>query len=431
MPTTEHIAWRNGALHIEALPLADIAAEVETPCYCYSAAAIAQQYRALADALDGLPARIHYSVKANAGLAVLRLMANLGAGADVVSEGEIRRALAAGIAARDIIFSGAGKSAAELAFALDAGIAQINVESEAELRLLSSIAARRNAAAHVALRINPDIDAQTHRKITTGTKANKFGVPWQDAAGLFAAAANLPGIRMSGLAMHIGSQITSAAPFHAAFERLAGLAAELRGEGFAVESLDLGGGLGADYGASTPGSTASTLDVREYAAAVRAHFAAPPCRLLFEPGRFLVADAGVLLTRLLYEKHAGDKRFLIVDAAMNDLLRPALYDARHDIVPVNRPAAGAAAAPADIVGPVCETSDTLARNCPLPPLAAGDLLAVLQAGAYGASLASMYNSRPLAPEVLVSGARMAIVRRRPSHAELLAAERIPDWLETT
>ena len=424
MPVTSHIAWRNDILHIEQISLPDIAAQVATPCYCYAAGAIAGQHQSLARALGDLPARIHYSVKANSSLAVLRLMANLGAGADVVSEGEIRRALAAGIPAERIIFSGAGKTAAELDFALAGGIAQINAESEGEMRLLSGIAARRNRTAAVALRINPDIDAGTHRKITTGTVADKFGVPWQDSAEILARAARLPGIRMVGLAMHIGSQITTAEPFHAAFRRLAGLADSLRARGFGIESLDLGGGLGADYGGA-----GAPLDVRDYARAVRAHFASLPCRLLLEPGRFLVADAGVLLTRLLYEKRAGGRRFLIVDAAMNDLLRPALYDARHDIVPVRRPAADAAAEPADVVGPVCETSDTLARDRPLPPLAPGDLLAVLQAGAYGASLACMYNSRLPAPEVMVSGTRMAVVRPRPGYEDMLAAEHIPPWLQ--
>ena len=422
MPTTAHIAYRNDILHIEELPLPDIAAQVETPAYCYAATAIRSHYQVLTDALDGLDAHIRYAVKANGNLAVLRLMANLGAGADVTSQGEIHRAITVGIEPESIVFSGAGKTATEIAFALAHDIGQFNIESRCELRLLSQMASAQSKTATIALRINPDVDAQTHSKITTGTAANKFGVPWQDAEEILALAAGLPGIRVAGLAMHIGSQITSMAPFRAAFHRLAAIAEDARDQGCPIESLDVGGGLGTNY-------TGTGADVFAYAAVLREHFSSLPCRLLLEPGRFLVADAGVLLTRLLYEKRSGGRRFLIVDAGMNDLLRPALYDAHHDIVPVRRTdAAQTAAEPADIVGPVCETSDTLARDYPLPPLQCGDLLAILQAGAYGASMACMYNGRPMAPEVLVSGAHMAIVRRRSGHQDMLAGEHIPSWL---
>ena len=419
MPATDHIAYRNAILHMEDLPLPDIAAQVETPCYCYAAAAIRARYQSLATALDGLPAHIRYSVKANSNLAVLRLLANLGAGADVVSQGEMRRALAAGIEARHIVFSGVGKTADELDFALANDIAQINVESAGELQPLAQMAKARNKTANIALRINPDVDAHTHSKITTGTAANKFGVPWQDSAEILAQAARLPSLRATGLAMHIGSQIISVAPFRAAFRRLGELVGSLRARGFVITNLDVGGGL-----------AASGLDVGEYARALGEELAPLGCRLLLEPGRFLVADAGVLLTRLLYEKRNGGKRFLIVDAGMNDLLRPALYDARHDMLPVRKsPAADVTAEKTDIVGPVCETSDTIAREYPFPPARCGDLFAILQAGAYGASLACMYNSRLMAAEVLVSGGRMDVVRRRSTYEDMLAAESIPSWLE--
>ena len=378
----------------------------------------------LQNALQDLNAHIHYSVKANPNLAILKSFARENIGADVVSQGEIRRAQAAGIPNDKIIFSGAGKSDEELGFALDNNIAQINIESEAELEAIANIAKAKNKSAPIALRVNPDVDAKTHKKITTGTSQNKFGVPWQQSEAILNKAKELTGIEIVGLAMHIGSQITSRAPFDAAFERLASLAEDLRAKGFPIRTLDLGGGLGATY--RSDGDAA--LDVNEYAQAIRERFGTLPYRLLLEPGRFLVADAGVLLTKVLYEKRAGEKRFVIVDAAMNDLLRPALYDAHHDIVPVRRAEASAPMSPADVVGPVCETSDTLATNLPLPPMKPGSLLAILQAGAYGAALSSMYNTRPSAPEVIVSGERMALVRSRPDYDEMLAQEHIPPWL---
>ena len=423
MPTTPHIRYQGGLLHIEDVALPAIADAFETPCYCYSAAGIRAQYEAFTHALKNLPATIHYSVKANPSLAVLRLLANRGSGADVVSRGEIHRALAAGIPGGKIIFSGAGKSPDELAYALDTGIAQINVESHEELEQLAEIAASKGATARVAVRVNPDVDAQTHKKITTGTTDNKFGIPWQEAETFLRRASSLPSIEIVGLAMHIGSQIVKPSPFDDAFARLAALAEEMRSKGFPLQTLDLGGGLGTNYESDAP----LKLKLEDYANTIRKHFGALPYRLLLEPGRALVADAGVLLTRVLQEKHSGTKRFLIVDAAMNDLMRPALYDAHHDIVPVVR--TDAPLSPAEVVGPVCETSDTLARNIPLPPLASGDLLAILQAGAYGASLASMYNSRLRVPEVLVSGSKMAAVYRRPDYDEMLKPECIPEWLD--
>ena len=422
MPTTEHIRYHDDLLHIEDVALSAIADAFETPCYCYSTATVRARYGAFADALNDLPAIIHYSVKANPSLAVLRVLAKMGSGADVVSRGEIHRAIAAGIPAEKIIFSGAGKSPDELAYALDTGIAQINIESHEELEQLARIAESKGMTAPVAVRVNPDVDAQTHKKITTGTTHNKFGILWRETQAFLQRASSLPSIDVIGLAMHIGSQIVKSSPFDSAFERLASLAEEMRSKGFALQTLDLGGGLGAAYESNN-----QHLKLREYADAIRRHFGSLPYRLLLEPGRFLVADAGVLLTRLLYEKQTGDKRFLIVDAAMNDLMRPALYDARHDIVPVAR--SDAPLAPAEIVGPVCETSDTLARDVPMPSLVGGDLLAILQTGAYGASLASMYNSRLRVSEVMVSGSRMSAVYQRPDYEEMLAPERIPEWLD--
>ena len=424
MPTTPHIRYQGDLLHIEDVALLAIADAFETPCYCYSASGIRAQYEAFTHALKDLPATIHYSVKANPSLAILRLLANLGSGADVVSRGEIHRAIAAGIPAEKTIFSGAGKSPDELAYALDTGIAQINVESHEELEQLAEIAASKKMTARVAVRINPDVDAQTHKKITTGTTDNKFGIPWQEAETFLQRASSLPAIDVVGLAMHIGSQIITPSPFDSAFERLAALAEEMRSKGFPLQTLDLGGGLGATY---EDGDARSKLKLEDYANTIRKHFGALPYRLLLEPGRALVADAGVLLTRLLQEKHSGTKRFLIVDAGMNDLMRPALYDAHHDIIPVKR--MDAPLTPAEVVGPICETSDTLARDMPMPPLASGELLAILQTGAYGASLASMYNSRPRVPEVMVSGSKMSAVYQRPDYEEMLKPERIPEWLD--
>lgn len=427
MPTTPHIAYRAGILHMEATPLPRLAADpaVSTPAHCVSAAAITDRYHTLAEATAATNTAIHYAVKANPSLAVLSLLARLGAGADTVSAGEIRRALAAGIPASRILFSGVGKSAEELAFALEADIVRINIESTSELRLLSAIAARRNTTADIAIRINPDIDPRTHRKITTGTRADKFGIPWRDCEATLAEAAALPGLRITGLAMHIGSQITALAPYEAAFRRLAETTAAMRAQGYPIAHLDIGGGLPTRYDAAAP---APAFSLADYAAAIRAHLAPLACPLAIEPGRALIADAGLLLTRLLHEKHAADKRFLIIDAGMNDLLRPALYDAHHDIVPVSRPDAAAPASPADIVGPICESSDRFAADRPMPPLTSGDLLAILQTGAYGACLASTYNSRLPAAEVMVSGTRAHITRPRPTHDELLAAESIPPWL---
>jgi len=416
-------AYRAGELHIEDVPLARIATAVGTPVYCYSSAAIAGAYRRFAAAVAGNDVAIHYAVKANSNLAVIRLLAKLGAGADVVSEGELRRALAAGVPAAHIVFSGIGKTKAELAFALAQGICQINVESMPELELLSAVAREQGAAMPIALRVNPDVDARTHAKISTGKKENKFGIDLAQAAEAYRRAATLPGLRPLGLAVHIGSQVTELAPFESAFRRLVDLALELRRSGFPVERLDLGGGLGVHYRAESPPA------MEDYAALARRLTHNLGFRLSFEPGRALVAHAGALLARVIYVKPGVTRRFVIQDAAMNDLIRPSLYDAWHEIVPVREPAPGANRLPADVVGPICESGDMLALGRSLPPVEPGDLLAILSAGAYGAVMSSSYNTRLMVPEVLVRGREFGMIRPRPSYEELLGQDRIPAWLE--
>ncbi|HLJ20204.1 MAG TPA: diaminopimelate decarboxylase [Stellaceae bacterium] len=415
-------AYRAGELHAEDVPLARIAAAVGTPVYCYSAGAIADAYRRFATALGADNVAIHYALKANSNQAVIRLLGKLGAGADVVSEGELRRALTAGVPAKHIVFSGVGKTREELRFALAQEISQINVESLPELELLSAVARETGRTAEIALRINPDVDARTHAKISTGKKENKFGIDLAHAAGAYRRAAGLPGLRPVGLAVHIGSQLTDLAPFEAAFRRLIDLALELRQSGLAVERLDLGGGLGVRYHAESP------PPVEDYAALVRRLTHNLGFRLSFEPGRALVASAGLLLSRVIYVKPGVTRRFVIQDAAMNDLIRPSLYEAWHEIVPVREPAPGAPREPADIVGPICESGDMIALGRPLPPVEAGDLLAILSAGAYGAVMSSSYNTRLLVPEVLVQGEEFAVIRPRPSYEELLGQDRIPSWL---
>jgi diaminopimelate decarboxylase len=414
--------YRGGELYAEELSVAHIAAAVGTPFYLYSAAGFTAQYRRFADAF--LPERplICYAVKANSNLAVLRHFAGLGAGADVVSEGELRRALAAGAPPQKIIFSGVGKTAAEMEAALDARIHQINVESMPELHRLSEVASARGRIARIAIRVNPDVDAHTHAKISTGRKENKFGVEIDEAIAAYQLAGELPGIEPVGLAVHIGSQLTDLEPYRRAFERVSELVLELRALGFSVARLDLGGGIGVRYHSERP------LEPASYANLVRGIFGSLGLTLAFEPGRVLTAAAGLLVSRVLYVKDGSTRRFVIVDAAMNDLIRPALYDAWHDIVPVRLPAAGASLAPADVVGPVCETGDTFAVDRELPPFAEGDLLAFTAAGAYGAVMSTTYNSRLLVPEVLVAGGRFAIIRARPSYDALLSLDTIPQWL---
>jgi diaminopimelate decarboxylase len=421
-PGAPDFAYRAGELHAEDVPLARIAAAVGTPFYCYSSTAIERRYRRFAAAFADRRALVCYALKANSNLAVIRTLARLGAGADVVSEGELRQALAAAVPASRILFSGIGKTEAEMRFALAQGIAQLNVESEPELTALSAVASAMGQTATIAIRVNPDVDARTHAKIATGKKENKFGIDLAQAAAAFRRAAQLPGIKLAGIAVHIGSQLTELAPFELAFSRVAELMRALAGEGIALDRLDLGGGLGIRYHNEKP------LAIEDYAAMVKRVVDGREVELAFEPGRWIVGNAGALVARVLHVKHGATRGFLILDAAMNDLLRPSLYDAWHEMIPVHEPRANAERRPIDVVGPVCETGDSFAAQRPLPPMAAGDLLAVLSAGAYGSVMNSSYNSRLLAPEVLVRGDRFAIIRPRPDYEALLSRDRMPDWL---
>ena len=420
---SEFFPYRHGELHAEGVAVAAIAAAVGTPFYLYSAAALTARYRAFSEAFGPRPPLVCYAVKANSNLAVLRHLAGLGAGADVVSEGELRRALAAGIPPERIVFSGVGKTRDELTAALKAGIHQINIESIPELHRLSAIATGCGKTAAVAIRVNPDVDALTHAKIATGKRENKFGIDSEDIAAAYGLAHELGGIEPVGLAVHIGSQAGGGlGPFSEAFERLAELVVELRRIGLPVHRVDLGGGLGIRYRNETPPEMAS------YAALVQRVFGGLDLDIACEPGRVLVGPAGLLIARVEHVKNGASKRFVVLDAAMNDLIRPALYEAWHDIVPVRLPAPGAVLSGADVVGPVCETGDSFASDRELPPLAEDDLVAFTCAGAYGAVMSSTYNSRLLVPEIFVSEARFAVIRARPTYDELLALDRIPDWL---
>lgn len=426
-----HFELRDGEMSCEDVPLSQVAGAVGTPVYVYSSATLERHFTVLESALagaglkgeDGAAPLIAYAVKANPNLAVLATLARLGAGADTVSEGEIRRALAAGIPAARIVFSGVGKQAGEIAFALEAGISEINVESEPEMRLVARVARDLGRPARIAFRVNPDVAAGGHAKIATGGADNKFGVSFSEAERLYTEAARDPWLRPVGLTCHIGSQITALEPMEAAFRRMRDLVERLRARGLEVRRLDLGGGLGVPYfNQPEPPSPAA------YAAMVARVMAGMDIGLAFEPGRVIAANAGILLARVLHihERPEG-RRFVVLDAAMNDLIRPAMYDAYHDLRPV-RPRPGASAV-ADVVGPVCETGDTFTRDRELPPLEAGDLVAFMSAGAYGASMSSEYNSRLLVPEVLVRGAEWAVVRPRPTYEDMLAREARPPWLE--
>jgi len=414
--------YRDGVMQCEGVSLAALAETVGTPFYCYSTAVLTRRYRAYEAAFAGLDARICYAVKANSNQAVLASFARLGAGADVVSEGELRRALAAGIPADRIVFSGVAKTAGELGFALDQGIGQINVESEGELELLGALAEARGQQVRIAIRVNPDVDAKTHPKITTGKAENKFGIAIADAPRLYARAAALPGLAPVSVALHIGSQLLDFTPYEAAFSRTARLVRELREQGLAISHLDLGGGVGVPYQGEAP------PDLLAYAAIIRRTVGELGCALTLEPGRFLIAEAGVLVSRVIVVKPGVTRRSVIQDAAMNDLLRPTLYEAYHPIAPI-QDCGDAPMSPADVVGPVCESGDYLAVARDLPALEPGALLAVMFAGAYGAVMSSTYNSRRLAAEILVDGENWAVVRPRQSYAELIGLDRVPDWLE--
>ncbi|HJP53227.1 MAG TPA: diaminopimelate decarboxylase [Rhodospirillales bacterium] len=420
----DHFVYRDGRLCAEDVSLIRIAEETGTPFYCYSQATIERHYRVFADAFADVDATVCYAVKANSNIAVIGVLARLGAGADVVSGGELKRALTAGIPASRIVFSGIGKTGEELAAALDAGILQINVESEPELELLGQVATDKGVSAPVAIRINPGIDALTHDKIATGKAENKFGIEWTRAHRVYCRAMTMPGIDIVGIAVHIGSQVTDLEPFREAYVRTRDLAALLRADGIAIRRLDLGGGLGIPYGdepAPSPG---------EYAAVVKSAIGDLDCHLILEPGRVIAGNAGILVTSVLYVKEGATRRFVVVDAAMNDLMRPALYNAFHGIATVMETPAKTECKEVDVVGPICETGDTFATGRPLPPLKAGDLLAIRAAGAYGAVMSSVYNTRPLVPEVLVRGGDFALVRERLSVDDMLSREVIPNWLKT-
>lgn len=419
-----HFHYRGGVLHAENVSLETIAAEVGTPFYCYSTATLERHYQVFADAFAEEDTLVCYSVKANSNLAIVRTLGAMGSGADVVSEGELRRALAAGIPPEKIVFSGVGKQASEMAHALDVGIYQFNVESEPELELLSQVATARGKEAAIAIRVNPDVDAKTHEKITTGKAENKFGISWQRAPQVYARAAELPGIRVAGVDVHIGSQLTDLEPFETAFKRVAGMVEELRAAGHDITRLDLGGGLGIPY----RGTNDVPPPPAEYAAMVRRTVGHLGCQLMFEPGRMIAGNAGILVASVIFEKHGDDRSFLIVDGAMNDLIRPTLYDAWHDIQPVREAGADATTRNYDIVGPICETGDYFAKARDLPTQGPGSLIAVQSAGAYGAVLSSTYNTRPLVPEVLVNGDDFAVIRPRPSYDAMLDQDKIPDWL---
>jgi len=417
--------YRNGVLSAEDVALASIAEAVGTPFYCYSSGAIEESFETFRHAFKDQKALVSYAMKANSNQAVLTTLAQLGAGMDVVSEGELRRARAAGVPGNRIIFSGVGKTQAEMNLGLDENILCFNVESEPELEALSRVASSRCAVAPIAIRVNPDIDARTHAKIATGKSENKFGVPISRAREVYAYARTLPGLAIHGVDIHIGSQITDLQPFDDAFAVLAEFVGTLRADGHTIEHVDIGGGLGIAY----RNDNQPPPSPEQYAGIVAKRTGALGCTVILEPGRAIVGNAGALVASVIYVKHGENKRFVIVDAAMNDLVRPTLYDAHHDILPVKEPEPGAPRARSDVVGPVCESGDYLALDRDLPELAAGDLIAVMSAGAYGAVQAGTYNTRLLIPEVLVKGADIAIVRPRPHYSELIGLDKLPHWLK--
>lgn len=420
----DHFNYQGGILHAEEVPIPEIAASVGTPFYAYSAATLTRHFQLFTEALTGMDHLICYAVKANSNLAVLKLMGDLGAGMDVVSGGEYARARAAGVPGERIVFSGVGKTRAEMRLALEGGIRQVNLESEPEMLALSEVATAMGVTVPVTLRVNPDVDAKTHAKIATGKSDNKFGIPISRARMAYAETAAQPGLEVVGIDVHIGSQLTDLDPFRQAYSKLADLTRQLRADGHDIRRLDLGGGLGIPYERS---NTAPPLPL-EYGQVVRETVGDLGCEIEIEPGRLIAGNAGIMVSQVIYVKQGVGRKFLIVDSAMNDLVRPSMYEAHHDIVPVIEPAAGAEQEPYDIVGPVCETGDTFARGRNLPVLAADDLIAFRSAGAYGAVMASEYNSRPLIPEVLVSGDQFAVIRARPTYEEMLARDTIPSWL---
>lgn len=405
--------YHDGQLYAESVPVDKIAEQIQTPVYCYSAAAIRHNYQSYATHFNSENSLICYAVKANSNQSVIRLLGKLGAGADVVSEGELRRVLLAGIPVNKIVYSGVAKTASEMRFALQQDILQFNVESEQELEMLNQLALSEGKLAAIAFRINPDIDARTHAKISTGKASNKFGISWTRAREAYARAAELPGIRVQGIDIHIGSQLTELEPFKEAYQCLAELIADLRQQGHDISIVDIGGGLGISYDDNGP----QPPDLADYAALAYDILGELGCRILVEPGRSMVGDTGILLSEVIYIKQGEQDRFLIIDAGMNDLLRPSMYDAFHEILPV-RPS-GTEKLPYQVVGPICETGDTFARDRELPVMKNGDLVAIMNSGAYGAVMSSTYNTRPLVPEVLVDGENFTVIRKRPDYEEMI------------
>lgn len=420
----DHFLYKKGALHAEDVAVRNIAAEVGTPFYCYSTATLTRHYQLFTQALDPMPHLVCFAIKSLSNIAVLKVLGNLGAGMDVVSGGEYQRALAAGVSGEKIVFSGVGKTQDEMRMALLGGIRQFNVESEAELLALSQVASSLDKIAPITIRVNPDVDAKTHEKIATGKKENKFGIPINRAPEVYALAASLPGIDVIGIDVHIGSQLTDLAPFEEAYLKIAELTVRLREQGHNIRRLDLGGGLGIPYEKSNLPLPLPS----DYGALIKRTLGHLGCEIEIEPGRLISGNAGILVSKVIYVKEGEGQDFLILDAAMNDLVRPSMYGAHHDIIPVQEAAIGAKTRPYDIVGPVCETGDTFAKARPLTGLTAGDLVAFRSAGAYGAVMASEYNSRPLIPEVLVHDHNFAVIRPRPTLEEMIARDRMPEWL---
>ncbi|MGB0958703.1 MAG: diaminopimelate decarboxylase [Halocynthiibacter sp.] len=420
----DHFLYKDGQLHAEDVAIADIAASVGTPFYVYSTATLQRHFKLFDDALAGMDHLVCYAMKANSNMAVLRVMAAMGAGMDVVSAGEYLRAKAAGVSGDKIVFSGVGKTRDEMRIALEGGIRQFNVESEPEMKRLSAVATELGKTAPITIRVNPDVDAKTHAKIATGKSENKFGIPISRAREVYKMAAALPGLDVVGIDVHIGSQLTDLEPYRQAYEKVAELTKTLREDGHNIRRLDLGGGLGIPYERS---NEAPPLPV-EYGAVVRDVLGDLGCEIEIEPGRLIAGNAGLMVVDTIYVKSGEDREFLIVDGAMNDLIRPAMYEAHHDIIPVVEAQAGVEQVPYDIVGPVCESGDTFAKGRNLPVMAEGDLVAFRSAGAYGAVMASEYNSRPMIPEVLVNGDEWAVIRKRPSYEEMIDRDTVPDWL---
>ncbi|MCG7493389.1 diaminopimelate decarboxylase [Thalassobius sp. Cn5-15] len=420
----DHFLYKDGALHAEDVAVAEIAAAVGTPFYCYSTATLLRHFTLFDEALAGMDHLVCYAMKAASNQAILKTLAQAGAGMDVVSGGEYARAIAAGVPGDKIVFSGVGKTHEEIRAALTGGIRQFNVESEPEMEVINEVALSLGKVAPITVRVNPDVDAKTHAKIATGKSENKFGIPISRAREVYARAGALPGLKVVGIDVHIGSQLTDLAPFRQAYRKVAALTEELRADGHDIIRLDLGGGLGIPY---TRSNEAPPLPV-EYGSMIKEELGHLGCEIEIEPGRLIAGNAGIMVSRVIYVKSGEGRDFLILDGAMNDLLRPAMYDAHHDIVSVKEPTPGVEQHPYDIVGPVCETGDTFAKERMMAPLAAGDLVAFRSAGAYGAVMASEYNTRPMIPEVLVHGDQFAVIRERPTYQEMLNRDQIPDWL---